>query len=203
MPEPFNPLDMLSLAQSIHIALLDQEPVPMESVPQFEGAGIYAIYYVGRFPAYSLLAEANAGGDWTTPIYVGKAIPEGGRKGILGIKKTSALSKRLKEHRGSVEAAANLDAADFYVRWLVVEPIWIPLGESLLINRYVPVWNSLIDGFGNHMPGGGRDKTVASKWDVLHPGRSWSTGLLARSLGDQESIASEASDYLLQRIPPK
>lgn len=31
----------------------------------------------------------------------------------------------------------------------------------------------MIDGFGNHDPGGGRYEGLQPRWDVLHPGRSW------------------------------
>ena len=54
----------------------------------------------------------------------------------------------------AVDRAANLDLTDFRCRFLVVEVIWIPLGESLLIEKLSPLWNETIDGFGNHDPGG-------------------------------------------------
>ena len=72
-------------------------------------------------------------------------------------------------------AAENLDGLDFFCRFLVVDDIWIPLGESLLITKFTPIWNTLIDGFGNHDPGAGRYKGLRPRWDVLHPGRRWST----------------------------
>ncbi len=40
-----------------------------------DGAGIYAIYYVGDFPSYAPVAERNHDGRFEAPIYVGKAIP--------------------------------------------------------------------------------------------------------------------------------
>ncbi len=40
-----------------------------------------------------------------------------------------ALHKRLKEHAESVKTAENLEINDFYYRFLVVDDIWIPLGE--------------------------------------------------------------------------
>ena len=83
------------------------------------------------------------------------------------------LFKRLCEHAESIRAASNVNIADFHCRHLVVDDIWIPLGESLLIARFSPVWNSLIDGFGNHDPGSGRHAGMRPRWDVLHPGRSW------------------------------
>jgi hypothetical protein len=66
-----------------------------------------------------------------------------------------------------------LGIKDFHCRFLVVDDIWIPLGESLLIAKFSPVWNSLIDGFGNHDPGKGRYEGMRPRWDVLHPGRTW------------------------------
>lgn len=220
MTAPYNPLDMDNIASSIANALLETEPSPMSSLTgrHFQGAGIYAIYYTGAFPAYQLVAKANRDGAWAQPIYVGKAIPEGGRKGkkdqphdeggdpdlVLELVKpetTTALSGRLREHAGSIAAAENLDIADFFCRWLVVERIWIPLGESLLINRYRPVWNRMIDGFGNHDPGKGRYLGERTRWDVLHPGRNWSERLVERS-ETQDAIAEDATEYLRQRLAP-
>ena len=55
----------------------------------------------------------------------------------------------------------------------MTDDIWIPLAEALLIERFKPVWNHLIDGFGIHDPGEGRRKQERSKWDTIHPGRSF------------------------------
>ena len=65
---------------------------------KFFGAGIYAIYYTGAFPAYKPLAEQNGEGRFAMPIYVGKAVPKGSRKGGLidPAKETDALFERLK-----------------------------------------------------------------------------------------------------------
>ncbi len=71
------------------------------------------------------------------------------------------------------KAFANLDLADFSCRHLVVEDIWIPLGEALLIERFQPLWNVVVDGFGNHDPGAGRHSGQRPLWDVVHPGRPW------------------------------
>ena len=45
--------------------------------------------------------------------------------------------------------------------------------ESALIREYGPLWNTLVDGFGNHTPGKGRWDQAKSEWDVIHPGRAW------------------------------
>jgi len=201
--EPYNPLDISNIGESITNALLQLEPVPLDDLPnrRFGGAGIYAIYYTGPFAPYALVTQANRNGKWGQPIYVGKAVPSGGRRGISVGTTTQALFDRLRQHRTSVIAATNLDLGDFHCRWLVIEPIWIPLGESLLINRFQPVWNGLVDGFGNHDPGAGRLKGMRSAWDVLHPGRTWADNLASRNQTPQ-SITQDALEYLRQRVDP-
>jgi Eco29kI-like restriction endonuclease len=88
-----------------------------------------------------------------------------------------ALFKRLTEHKVSIVATENLKIGDFLCRYLVSDDIWIPLGESLLIESFQPLWNVLIEGFGIHTPGAGRKKQVRSKWDTLHPGRTLAADL--------------------------
>ncbi len=109
------------------------------------------------------------------PIYVGKAVHPGARKGALGLSKnpSRALFNRLRKHADSIRQVENLNLDHFNCRYLVVDDIWIPLGEALLIATFSPIWNYLIDGFGNHDPGKGRYEQIRSRWDVLHPGRSW------------------------------
>lgn len=53
----------------------------------------------------------------------------------------------------------------------------ISVVESVLINRYQPIWNTKIDGFGNHDPGKGRYEQAKSEWDKIHPGRAWAEKL--------------------------
>ena len=171
---PFNPLDKTSLGSSVADALLARPALPLGELETFRGAGVYAIYYCGKFKPYATLAALNTDGEFRSPIYVGKAVPEGARKGgILDSKPSRVLFKRLAEHAESIRSAGNLNVDDFQCRFLVVDDIWIPLGESLLIARFSPIWNSLVDGFGNHDPGSGRHGGMRPRWDVLHPGRSW------------------------------
>lgn len=177
-PKPFNPLDKKHLGESVAEAMLEG---PVHSLPPepFIGAGIYALYYIGNFEPYALMAEANRNDQFQWPIYVGKAVPPGARKGGfgLGADPGTALFKRLSEHYESVSAARNLNQNDFYCRYLVVDDIWIPLAESLLIERFQPVWNRILDGFGNYDPGKGRYEQQRSPWDELHPGRTWAEKL--------------------------
>lgn len=200
MSGAFNPLDMENLAQSIVTRIEQMEPVALDDVPAFRGAGVYAIYYCGAFDAYAQLAAVNAEPPGH-PIYVGKAVPAGGRRGLEAVEhtNTTALMSRIRQHANSVRAVENLDIADFTVRWLVVEDIWIPLGESAMIRRYRPVWNALLDGFGNHDPGKGRINGVRSMWDTLHPGRTWATKYPER--GDTAAdISQDVKQYLADRL---
>ena len=131
-----------------------------------------------------------------SPIYVGKAAAPGARKGGfgLGADPGNALLKRLKEHARSIQESKNLDIEDFSCRYLVCEDIWIPLGEALLIERFQPPWNVLIEGFGIHTPGKGRTKQVKSKWDTIHPGRSLAKGLPANPM-PKEKIEELIADF--------
>lgn len=172
---PFNPLDKLNLGASVADAMLSRKVEPLGDIQEFKGAGVYAIYYKGMFEPYREIAVRNRDDKFTVPIYVGKAVPAGARKGggVGTITQGKPLFNRLSEHAGSIRATVNLDIADFDCRYIVVDDIWIPLGESLLIARYSPLWNTLIDGFGNHDPGKGRYNGARPRWDVLHPGRDW------------------------------
>lgn len=197
---PFNPLDKRNLGASVAEALLTTRISPLSEIPSFDGAGIYAIYYSGNFEAYANLARFNKNQTPLWPIYVGKAIPPGGRiGGNLDAPAGKVLSKRLKEHSESIKIAENLDLKDFSYRFLVVDDIWIPLGEQLIISRFTPLWNSVIDGFGNHNPGKGRHAGMAPRWDVLHPGRPWAKNLAERQEGAKD-IAREA-EVFLRNIP--
>ena len=199
---PFNPLDKRHLGESVGQAMLRQLVVPMTDLVRFDGAGIYAIYYQGDFPAYAALAEKNQKNNFIAPIYIGKAVPKGTRKGgDLDAEPGKVLSNRLMQHSRSIEEAINLDIADFHCRYLIVDDIWIPLGESLLIAKFDPLWNKLIDGFGNHDPGKGRHAGLRPRWDVLHPGRSWAARCQSRE-ETADQIITEVKDYLRNNPPP-
>nr|WP_298380697.1 Eco29kI family restriction endonuclease [uncultured Halomonas sp.] len=198
---PFNPLDKKHLGESVGQAMLRQPVTPMAELSRFKGAGVYAIYYAGEFPSYATIAERNRDGVFSAPIYVGKAVPEGTRKGKLGPNDTETLYRRLNDHKKSIAKVENLEMDDFYFRFLVVDDIWIPLGESLLISKFSPIWNHLIDGFGNHDPGSGRHKGLRPRWDVLHPGRPWADKCQPRE-ETKEQIMREAKDYLRSNPPP-
>ncbi len=192
--ETYNPLDKLRLGESVAKALLDR-PVSILPPPEtFVGAGIYALYYTGAFPPYRKIAEKNAAEEWAAPIYVGKAVPAGARKGGYGLGESpgEVLYRRLKEHSESIAQAENLSLSDFKCRYLIVDDIWIPLGESLLVSTFSPLWNQFLDGFGNHDPGAGRYNQQRSSWDVIHPGRPWATKLKPNSRPREEFLKTIA-----------
>jgi hypothetical protein len=198
--KPFNPLDKRNLGESVADALLQTVPSPLPPEP-FIGAGVYVLYYTGPFSAYGRLSEMNRGGRFLCPIYVGKAVPAGARKGGLGldVEHGQALYKRLSEHAESIKAAQNLDVTDFSCRFLVVDDIWIPLAESMLIERFKPVWNRVLDGFGNHNPGKGRYNGMMPQWDTLHSGRVWASRLQP-CVNTVEELVERMEKYLTEML---
>jgi hypothetical protein len=200
---PYNPLDKLNLGKSVAEALLDRPDHPISEIPAFSGAGIYVIYYVGDFELYAPITEANQD-ELRWPIYIGKAVPSGGRRGANLFQPTrgNTLFNRLADHRDSIKEAENLDVADFKVRYLIVDDIWIPLGESLLISTFKPVWNAVLDGFGNHDPGAGRYSGMRPLWDMIHPGRYWAPRLREHS-ENVEAIGERIKEYLERHQPPR
>jgi hypothetical protein len=179
MQQPYNPLDRIHLGESVVSALLACPIVALPPPEPFSGAGIYALYYSGDFPAYRRIAEQNAHDARAKPIYVGQAVPVAARRGSYGLGESpgEVLYRRLHEHAASIQQATNLSLSDFACRYLVVDDIWIPLAESLLISMFIPLWNYSFDGFGNHDPGAGHYNQQRSAWDEIHPGRPWAARL--------------------------
>lgn len=200
-PEAYNPLEYGAITDSISRQFFSTDPVPLAEVTSFEGSGIYALFYTGRFPAYARLAAENRRVPGSLPIYIGKAAPSR-RKGDQSVMDLAAnvyegtgLFTRIKNHRASIEAAKNLDVSDFTVRLLVLAYIWVPMAETAMINRFLPLWNNVVDGFGNHNPGKGRINGVRPRWDTLHPGREWADRYPERD-ETAEDIAQDVVDHL-------
>ena len=201
---PYNPLDKINLGKSVAQALLAQAVVALAETAELQGAGVYAIYYVGPFPAYEPIVTPNRNDEFWRPIYVGKAIPKGGRKGGItaDASKGTALRDRLRQHAASIEQANNLELQDFYYRCLMVDDIWIPLGENMLIETFKPIWNIVIDGFGNKDPGNRRATQYRSSWDVLHPGRTFAEKLASGGI-TPEAISRKLERYFAGlAVPP-
>lgn len=136
--------------------------------------GVYALYYHGSHPIYSCVSQANEN-SCHLPIYIGKALIGGRRKGTsLGAQR---LYSRLGEHKKSIKKGDGLDVNDFMFKVVAMELDLVSWGEGILIRHFQPVWNQVIDGFGNHDPGKGRNQQRRSVWDTLHPGREWAEKL--------------------------
>lgn len=152
---------------------------------RFHGTGVYALYYIGKSDYYKPLYEINRL-EFSQPIYVGKAVPRGWRqsKNINEGRVSHELSGRLREHSKSIEQVVNLKLTDFCCRFMILENSasnLISTVEAELIRYYKPIWNTHIDGFGNHDPGSGRYNQKKSGWDILHQGRSWAEKCVGQS----------------------
>lgn len=153
---------------------------PVHTLPppeSFLGTGVYAIYYTGKNSIYKKYAELNRL-SYSYPIYVGKAVPKGWRQARISdnlIGQSKELFGRLREHSRSVAIAQGLELQDFSCRFVIFEGAssdMIGTIEAALIKLNRPLWNTAVDGFGNHDPGSGRYEQAKSGWDVIHPGRS-------------------------------
>lgn len=187
----YDPLTYQNLMMGLIVHFEKQEMFKLDGaeIESIAGPGIYSLYYSGLLEVYRPIS----GGNWLSysspsdayqtisgedrPIYVGKAVPSGSRKGEELDVAAPKIRQRINEHFKSIDQVNNLDVSDFYVRALAVVPVWITLAERFLIDHYRPVWNVCLDGFGAHDPGSGRSQGERSWWDTLHPGRSWARKL--------------------------
>lgn len=166
---------------------------------KFHGTGVYAIYYIGKSRLYQTIAKKNRI-EFSLPIYVGKSVPRGWRQARIETtvgKKTYELNGRLNEHARSIVQAKNIDIEDFYCRFMILEGAassLIGTVEAALIRYYKPIWNTKIDGFGNHDPGKGRYNQAKSEWDVLHPGRPWADKCLGDA-PDNNKVEDNLAEY--------
>jgi hypothetical protein len=174
---------------------------PVHKLPppeKFHGTGVYAIYYTGKAKIYQAVYDANRTA-YNIPIYVGKAVPKGWRQARTvndASIVTHELFGRLTEHYRSVQQGFGIQGRDFHCRFMILEEAessLISTVEAALIRLYRPLWNTAVDGFGNHDPGGGRYEQAKSDWDVIHPGRSWADKCKGKSGLKNEVLRSIAS----------
>lgn len=162
------------------IRFFNGTPVHQLPPPEaFVGTGVYALYYTGNNELYQKYAELNRLA-YSHPIYVGKAVPKGWRQSRVSDAGEGTQSKelftRLKEHARSINAGSDLSLEHFSCRFVIFEhegSDMISTIEASLIKLNRPLWNTALDGFGNHDPGSGRYEQAKSDWDVIHSGRSW------------------------------
>ena len=154
---------------------------PVHEMPppeSFIGAGVYALYYTGKNSLYKKYAELNRLA-YAAPIYVGKAVPKGWRQARTAnteTTKTKELNMRLNQHARNIDQVSGLTKDEFFCRFVIFEfasSDMINTVEAALIKLHRPLWNSALDGFGNHDPGRGRYEQAKSDWDVTHNGRTF------------------------------
>jgi hypothetical protein len=163
----------------------------------FAGSGVYGLYYQGDFPLYSKLVE-KSGSDFKIPIYIGKAVPQGWRTNRVRDTTKSVLKERLRQHSRTINQAQNLKIDDFKCRFVILNGIegdLITALEAALIRHYSPLWNSGLDGFGDHDPGNKRYEGIHPEWDTVHPGRIWATRMRGEKR-DLDSINKKILNHL-------
>jgi hypothetical protein len=166
----FDPTDPVTAGRVVALTLVAQARHPLSSIPEFYGAGVYAIYYKGDYEHYRPLSGTEH------PIYVGKAdpaTPSAKDAMAQGVK----LAGRLSEHAKSVrKALTTLNIDDFDCRFLIVQSGFQKSAEDYLINMFKPIWNSetrICFGLGKHGDSSDTRGNKRSPWDTLHPGRAW------------------------------
>jgi hypothetical protein len=174
----FDPLSLDILSQNLRKALDQRDPTPFPPPVRFMGAGLYALYYTGSLPLYAGLRDTDI------PIYVGKAEAGNSSYGDLPNEDQPKLYNRIVKHAHSVkevdDSGGNLMVDDFEVRYLLLDDVWIVLGERALLRAYAPVpWNALMPGFGANPPGTARNN-ARSIWDTIHPVRPGAGGVCNR-----------------------
>jgi hypothetical protein len=164
----FDPLAVENIGVTLGVEMFQQPLHQLPPLTEFEGAGVYAIYYRGDHSAYSELVKLDAG-SWRYPVYIGKAVRRNAKQGFSPRATTDkAIFKRLSDHASSI-SMTDLKLSDFRCRYIVVNDAYISLAESVLITVFRPPWNGM--GIGNKVVGKFREEGTPSLWDALHPGR--------------------------------
>lgn len=173
-------------------------PLPLKE--SFKGAGVYAIYCVARTGIYRKYGDEINRRYYDVPIYVGKAVPPGWRQSrVNGADPGNALYGRLRQHAESIRCGKGLNVNDFTCRFVILEGgavDMIAALEAAIIAEHTPLWNSVIDGFGNHDPGVKRVTGKRPQWDCLHPGRPWAM----RMTGDEFTVSElkkRVTDFMM------
>ncbi|PWE38568.1 restriction endonuclease [Pseudomonas prosekii] len=166
----FDPTDPSTAGRIVALTLVAQDRHPLAAVPSFYGAGVYAIYYSGKFDPYQALAGTEH------PIYVGKADPDASAAKDA-VSQGPKVSLRLQEHAKNIgKAGSTLCIEDFECRFLIVQTGFQKSAEDYLIKFFKPIWNSetkICFGLGKHGDSASTRANKRSPWDTLHPGRKW------------------------------
>lgn len=169
-PPHFDPLSTEQLTRIICRQFEEQPSYSLATdLPEFDGAGLYAVYYEGA--TLDLYARLSG---LAIPLYVGQARSHNSATGV-GRRDPRPLWSRVAEHRRSI-SEARLSVSEFGVRLLKMPDVHIDMGEDGLRRGYQPVWNSILTGFGSHEQGPRTRRSSRSKWDTVHAGRSRTFG---------------------------
>ncbi|SFV15415.1 Eco29kI family restriction endonuclease [Pseudoduganella namucuonensis] len=193
----FDPADPNTAGRVVALTLVAQERHSLARIPDFYGAGVYAIYYKGDFAPYAALRGREH------PIYVGKADPDN-PAAKDAVRQGTKLSARLNEHARSIlKARTTLDIEDFECRFLIVQTGFQKSAEDYLINFFKPIWNSetkICFGLGKHGDSSETRVNKRSPWDTMHPGREWADSTAENQKPLQLII--DQIDAHLARHPP-
>ena len=193
----FDPTDPNTAGRIVALTLVAQQRHSLAHIPDFYGAGVYAIYYKGDFAPYLMLKGKDH------PIYVGKADPDN-PSAKEALKQGTKLSSRLREHAKSIrKARTTLSIADFECRFLIVQTGFQKSAEDYLINFFQPIWNSetkICFGLGKHGDSSDTRGNKRSPWDTLHPGRAWADSTTENQKAP-ELILEQINNHLEQHEP--
>ncbi|MEL7038847.1 MAG: Eco29kI family restriction endonuclease [Cyanobacteria bacterium J06592_8] len=154
-----------------------------------EQVGVYILYYQGAYPLYTCISQANSN-FCCLPLYVGKAVAGGRRMGKT-VGKVPNIYSRLREHCKSIEQGEGIEVSEFKFKVVAMEIDLVSWGEGVMIRHFQPIWNQVIDGFGNHDPGRGRYQQKRSVWDTIHPGRTWADRLVDLDSFEDQMISTQ------------
>ncbi|MFJ8040292.1 Eco29kI family restriction endonuclease [Kitasatospora sp. NPDC096147] len=190
----YDPLRRENIGRSVLWALTSRDAVQLDRVPRFNGCGIYALYYAGDHELYGPISSDQ----FEVPIYVGKADPSGGRKGVTVGEawEGNPLWSRLGNHSRKIDKASDLNVQDFFARYLPADDLFTPMAERLMIRDLRPVWNVVLEGFGVNRQGSGREgKQLRPKWHEVHTGVDWADGMTAQP-GGPEPLRQQVRAHL-------
>jgi len=195
----FDPTDPNTAGRVVALTLVAQHRHSLAHIPDFYGAGVYAIYYKGDFAPYEMLKGKEH------PIYVGKADPDN-PAAKDAIKQGTKLSTRLREHANNIrKASTTLRIEDFECRFLIVQTGFQKSAEDYLINFFKPIWNSetkICFGLGKHGDSSDTRGNKRSPWDTMHPGRAWANSTTENQKAP-ELILEQINAHLAQHVPYK
>jgi Eco29kI restriction endonuclease len=192
----FDPTQPATAGRIVALTLVAQQRYPLALVPQFYGAGIYAIYFkggAGTFSPYYPLSGTDH------PIYIGKVDPlDSSAKDAVG--QGAKLAARLREHARTIEKVnTTLNIDDFECRFLIVQTGFQKPAEDYLIRFFKPLWNSEIGicyGMSKHGDDAATRGNGRSPWHTLHPGIKWADNELLTDQKPASQIEKEIADHL-------